>query len=301
MFVWACASQQACRQIKDRFELSLDTICRKMSEVGDVMFSFVETIIAPKDPTYKKVNHRLNRFAPYLDGCIGALDGTHVPVQINRESREDFINRKGYTSFNVLGIVDMNMRFTFVGAGRAGSSHDMSVLRNCMEFPNYPHPPPGMLTLYLRSICKCGNRVLTNGGYDFCVQEGTIRWTQDMQFRLYIWSYIAIKGTIFKNSSTKGLKLCRRSLTTTIRVFTMLWNRHLVCSSRGGTFCGGYRTMRGRSRSRSLLLALRSTHFCWRLDLQELHMGTWFEMRTTKYPYGWQQMLLRIWQMCKIL
>jgi hypothetical protein len=54
MFVWACASRQACRQIKDRFERSLDTICRKMSEVVDVMFSFAETIIAPKDPTYKK-------------------------------------------------------------------------------------------------------------------------------------------------------------------------------------------------------------------------------------------------------
>jgi hypothetical protein len=53
-FVWACASQQACRQIKDRFERSLDTICRKMSEVADVMFSFAETIIAPKDPTHKK-------------------------------------------------------------------------------------------------------------------------------------------------------------------------------------------------------------------------------------------------------
>jgi hypothetical protein len=67
----------------------------------------------------------------------------------------------------VLGIVDMDIRFTFVGAGRAGSSHDMSVSRDCMEFPNYPHPPPGILILYLHSICKCGNRVLTNGGYDF--------------------------------------------------------------------------------------------------------------------------------------
>lgn len=80
MFVWACATQQASCQIRDRFERSLDTVSRKMAHVADVMFSFAQTVIAPKDPAYSKVNHRLNQYAPFFDGCIGALDGTHVPV-----------------------------------------------------------------------------------------------------------------------------------------------------------------------------------------------------------------------------
>lgn len=144
MFLWACATHQPTRQIRVRFDRSLDTISRKMAEVTDAVFSFAQTIIGPKDPTYALAHPRLLRYAPFFDGCIGALDGTHIPVQVSHEARLDFINRKGYTSFNVLGIVDFDMRFTYVGAGRAGSCHDMAVLRDCMETPNYPHPPPGM-------------------------------------------------------------------------------------------------------------------------------------------------------------
>lgn len=145
MFVWACATKQSCRQIHERFERSLSTVSNKMGMVADVMYSFAQTVICPKDPSYSKVHHSLQRYAPYFDGCIGALDGTHVKIRINHDSRLDYLNRKGCTSYNILAIVDMDMRFIFVGAGRAGSSHDMSVLTECLGQPNYPHPPPGML------------------------------------------------------------------------------------------------------------------------------------------------------------
>ncbi|CAD6213004.1 unnamed protein product [Miscanthus lutarioriparius] len=35
------------------------------------------------------------------------------------------------------------MRFTYVGAGRAGASHDMSVPTECLETPTYPHLAEG--------------------------------------------------------------------------------------------------------------------------------------------------------------
>ncbi|XP_066333987.1 uncharacterized protein [Miscanthus floridulus] len=114
-----------------------------MGDVANAMYSFSQKAIAPKDPSYTKIHHRLTPFAAFFDGCIGALDGTHVEVTVSRQSRLDFINRKGTVTVNVLGIVDMDMRFTYVGAGRAGSSHDMAVLNDCMRTPNYPHPPLG--------------------------------------------------------------------------------------------------------------------------------------------------------------
>jgi hypothetical protein len=119
--------------------MSLDIISRKMGDVADAMFSFAQTVIAPKDPTYTHVHHRLFPYAPYFDGCIGALDGTHSLARINHESRLDFINRKGPASFNVLAIVDMDMCFTYVGGGMVGSCHDMAVLRDCIETTNFPH------------------------------------------------------------------------------------------------------------------------------------------------------------------
>ncbi|WVZ58758.1 hypothetical protein U9M48_008990 [Paspalum notatum var. saurae] len=107
------------------------------------MYTFSHTVLVPKDPTYSLVHRRLAKYAPYFDGCIGALDGTHIRAQVKKEACRDFTNRKGETSFNVLAIVDMDMRFTYVGVGMAGACHEMEVMRECMRTPNFPRPPPG--------------------------------------------------------------------------------------------------------------------------------------------------------------
>jgi hypothetical protein len=54
-----------------------------------------------------------------------------------------------WPNYNVIGIVDMDLRFTYVGAELVGSCHDMSVLRDCMVQANYPHPPAGMMACYV--------------------------------------------------------------------------------------------------------------------------------------------------------
>jgi hypothetical protein len=149
MFLWACGTQQATCQIRDMFERSLDTICRKMAHVVDAICGFVQTNICPKDPTYCKVHNKLMPYAPFFDGCIGALDGTHILAHICHESRLDYINRKGLSSYNILGIMDMDMWFTFVGEGLAGSCHDMVVLRDCMGEANYLYLPAGMVACYV--------------------------------------------------------------------------------------------------------------------------------------------------------
>jgi hypothetical protein len=75
------------------------------------------------------VSQTLKKHAPWFDGCIGAIDGTHVEVEVNHEAKADFINRKGETSINV--CVDMDGRFTFVSAEKAGACHDMAVPKDC--------------------------------------------------------------------------------------------------------------------------------------------------------------------------
>ena len=89
---------------------------------------------------YTKIHPRFDEFKPYFDGCIGALDGTQVKVKVSHKSWLDFMNRKGDVTMNVLGIVDMDGLFTYVGAGSAGSSHDMSVLTYYLGRLDFPHP-----------------------------------------------------------------------------------------------------------------------------------------------------------------
>ena len=57
-------------------------------------------------------------------GCIGAIDGTHVTARVPRLEAAAYRGRKHYTSQNVLAVVDFEMRFTYVLAGWEGSAHD---------------------------------------------------------------------------------------------------------------------------------------------------------------------------------
>ena len=107
------------------------------------MMSFADIVIRPQDPTYSTVHASLRPYSPFFDGCIGAIDGTHIPVCVSRKSHDDYTNRKGLPSQNVLAVVDFDMRFTFIGVGMAGVVHDMAVLRQGWEAETFPHPPPG--------------------------------------------------------------------------------------------------------------------------------------------------------------
>jgi len=94
------------------------------------MYRWADIVLLPTDSNYAGVNHNLSAYAPFFDGRIGALDGTHAKVVVNRQAKADNINRKGDVTINVCAVVDMDMRFTFVSAEKAGSMHDMSVLRD---------------------------------------------------------------------------------------------------------------------------------------------------------------------------
>jgi hypothetical protein len=71
------------------------------------------------------------------------LDGTHIKVTVDKKAKLDYINRKEDVTINVCAIVNMDGRFTYVGAGMAGSVHDMAVLRDCCAEENFSHPPAG--------------------------------------------------------------------------------------------------------------------------------------------------------------
>jgi hypothetical protein len=99
-------------------------------------------LLAP-ERQYAGVSQELRDYSPWFDGCIGAIDGTHIEVEVNRDAKADFINRNGDTTINIFAIVDMHGRFTFVGAGKTGACHDVAVLEECQRDARFPHPPPG--------------------------------------------------------------------------------------------------------------------------------------------------------------
>ena len=55
-----------------------------------------------------------NRYWPYFEGFIGAIDETHVHVTMAGKDSEKYWNRKNDTSMNVLTICNMDMLFTHI-------------------------------------------------------------------------------------------------------------------------------------------------------------------------------------------
>ncbi|XP_039953242.1 protein ALP1-like [Bactrocera tryoni] len=71
-----------------------------------------------------------------IPNIIGAIDGTHVPVLPPSDGFLDFINRKGWPSIVMQGVVDNNYLFTDVSVKLPGSTHDATVFKESGLFKN---------------------------------------------------------------------------------------------------------------------------------------------------------------------
>ena len=69
-----------------------------------------------------------------IRGCIGCIDGSHVPVRAPLCVKSSYLNRKGWTSLSVLAICDHRMRFRYCVVGAPGAVHDARVWRSCSLF-----------------------------------------------------------------------------------------------------------------------------------------------------------------------
>jgi hypothetical protein len=88
----------------------------------------------PPDPN--QVHQKIQdnpRFYPFFKNCLGAIDGTHIPISISSEKHSPFRNRKGTLSINVMVVCDFDLNITFVSSGWEGSTIDSRVLRSAMS------------------------------------------------------------------------------------------------------------------------------------------------------------------------
>jgi hypothetical protein len=156
MFLWVVGSPQPVRQAENRFRRSMETVNRTINRVLTCLLRLAHDIIVPKDLTFSEVHPNLENLAfwPHFNDCIGALDGTHVKVVVNKSKRVPYLNRHNDTSQNVLVVCDFDMRFTFVLSGWPGSTHDMRVFKDAIttHHDKFPHPPPGLLL-----VLSCNN------------------------------------------------------------------------------------------------------------------------------------------------
>ncbi|KAL0310317.1 UNVERIFIED_CONTAM: hypothetical protein Scaly_2940400 [Sesamum calycinum] len=108
----------------------------------------------------------------WFQGCLGALDGTHVEVRVADSKKGRYRNRKGQISVNVLGVCDIESKFIYVLSGWEGSAADSRILRDAVNRPTGLKVPNG--NYYL-----CDNRY-PNG-------EGFLTPYQGIRYHLKEW------------------------------------------------------------------------------------------------------------------
>ncbi|GMN47303.1 hypothetical protein TIFTF001_016471 [Ficus carica] len=149
IFLAICARGETSRHISYLFQHSVETTSRWFYKVLQVICSLKDEFIRPADYTsiQNLIMENSEKYRPWFDGCVGAIDGTHIPCAPRRENADAWINRKGYHSQNVLAACSFDMLFTYILTGYEGSCHDARMLEEAIAFHGFPLPPPGKFYL----------------------------------------------------------------------------------------------------------------------------------------------------------
>ena len=121
------------RDTAHRFQHSLSTTSTIIHDVADCILECKDEFI--RTPRANDITHdRIAKDPKFkeFEGCLGALDGSHVPAIVRSALHGRFRNRKKFISQNVLGVCDFDMLFTYVLAGWEGSAHDGRVLQDAV-------------------------------------------------------------------------------------------------------------------------------------------------------------------------
>ncbi|KAK4409393.1 hypothetical protein Sango_0012300 [Sesamum angolense] len=92
-----------------------------------------------------------------VEGCLGALDGTHIEVRVPDSDKGRYRNRKGQISVNVLGVCNMEGKFVYALSGWEDSAADGRILRAI-------HRPTG-LKVPTGNYYLCDNRYSNVEGF----------------------------------------------------------------------------------------------------------------------------------------
>lgn len=75
--------------------------------INNIMTKNLIFMPSKDEAKFISLQFKTKSFIPQL---IGSIDGTHIPITAPHEGYRDFVNRKGWTSYNVMAVVDHNGR-----------------------------------------------------------------------------------------------------------------------------------------------------------------------------------------------
>lgn len=133
IFLYILGHNVRFRAAGGRFFRSIWTIHYYFHAVLEAILKLYPEFVKPQGTSVPPEIQNNPRFFPWFEDFIGAIDGTHVRASVPIEMQGRFRGRKGGMSQNVLGVVDFDLKFTYVLAGWEGSAHDSKVLGDALK------------------------------------------------------------------------------------------------------------------------------------------------------------------------
>ncbi|XP_070397963.1 uncharacterized protein [Nothobranchius furzeri] len=128
--LWKFATGSDYRPISVLFGVGISTVAKCVKDFCAAAEAWLlpELIHLPDEGKFREIaSYFESRWG--LPQCVGAIDGSHIPIIAPRTFHTDYFNRKGWHSLILQAVVDGKGLFWNVFAGLPGSMHDARVLR----------------------------------------------------------------------------------------------------------------------------------------------------------------------------
>lgn len=134
IFIYVITTGGSNRTTQERFMHSGETISRIFRNVLNAVNRIADEFIRLPSMTPGYLNqtpveiYSNPKFFPFFKDCIGAIDGSLIPLNISANDAAANRTRKGFTAQNAFVACSFDCRIQFVLAGWEGSAHDSQVL-----------------------------------------------------------------------------------------------------------------------------------------------------------------------------
>lgn len=148
LVLWYLANKNSFREVSDRFDVSLDGAHKCLKRFLEFLMSLKNNIIVWPDSNKKAEISKEFSYSG-IHGAIGVIDGSHIEIKKPVTEGDCYINRKGYASLLLQGIVDHKKKFIDVFCGEPGSIHDARLLRKSTIYASILSDPSIMGNYFL--------------------------------------------------------------------------------------------------------------------------------------------------------
>ena len=129
--LWCLATPCEYRTVAHLFGVAHSTVCTIVhSTCQAIVNSLLRKYV--KFPTGNALKDVIRNFESKwgFPQCVGAIDGSHIPICAPLQNHTDYYNRKGWYSMVVQAVVDHDYLFRDICVGWPGSVHDARIFVN---------------------------------------------------------------------------------------------------------------------------------------------------------------------------